>query len=136
MSKVGNIWRALMRRPKSFGPHAHVVAETYVREGRTVRPVDPQDVISGAGVLEGALAMTDELEPDVPVALTMTRKELAAFVCYMRQLDTAYREQGAFIEKRIKLINVKGADFELKGVEEVAEVSPERYSQLTGKAAR
>lgn len=134
LKPITDILRAFWRRaPQPFTTHEAVVDNTYQRAGKSIEPVDFKDVMSGAGVLEAALAMTDELPHTATVNLIFTRRELSAFVCYMRQLDSAYRDQGEFIARHIKLMESPG---EFKGVEEAAQVSPERYAQLTGRSPR
>lgn len=139
MSKVGNIWRALMRRPKPFKLHSRLVEETYIKTGDRVHAIGAKDVIAAAAVLESAYTMTVDVPHDQLIALTMTRTELHAFVCYMRQLDSAYRSQGEFIAKKITPSSLKlqdGYPSEFKISEEAAQVSAERYAELTGKAVR
>lgn len=136
MSKMKNILRGLLRRPKPFRPHQHVTEETFTRVGRNIEPVDPQVVASAAGILESAIAMTDQLPPDAPISLVFTQRELNSFVCYMRQLDAVYRKQAEYFEKNLKVKSIAGNDYELEKAKEAAQVSPERYAELTGHSPR
>ncbi len=127
-----DIFRAVLRRDRAFKINDQVVAESYMREGAKVRNVDPKMVEACAATLESALVMSETLPPGHVMSLDFSVDELNSFVCYMRQLDTTYRQQAEFIERHIKPSESPG---EFKTSEEAAPVSPELYAQLTGKSA-
>ena len=113
-----------------FKPNPYVLAETYMKTGDRVHSVGDKEVMAAASNLEAAYCMSETLPHDAMIALTMSRTELHAFVCYMRQLDATYRDQAQFIKRHIKPTESRG---EFKTSEEAAEISAERYSQLTGE---
>ncbi len=129
LQKILNRLRGL----KQLEAQEIISERAYMEDSKgNVRVVAPEAVDSAAALLEATLAMTEKVHEDQPITLTMTKLELASFVCYMRQLDSAYREQGKFVAKHIKPAESPG---EFKTVEEAAEVSPAVYERLTGQAA-
>lgn len=130
--KVLQMSARLRLRFNPFTPNHYVVAETYMKTGDRVHCIDEKHISAAAANLEAAYVMSEELPHDALIALTMTRTELHSFVCYMRQLDATYREQAQFIKRHIKPSRSPG---EFKTSEEAAEVSAERYEQLTGEVA-
>lgn len=122
-----------MQTSRQFHSHEKVVEDTYMlRSNHSVVAVNAKDVEVVAGILEAAVAMTEEVSDEEQIALSFSSWELRSFVCYMRQLDAAYRDQAKFIARSIPA----EPTHEFKTTEEAAEISAERYDSLTGAGSR
>lgn len=82
----------ILSRLYGFKPIAAVIQNTFARKDKnTVQGVDPADIKEVAHQLEAALIMAEDTPWDSVMTLSFSRRELSAFVCYMRELDTEYR---------------------------------------------
>lgn len=103
-----------------FRVSAPVLQQTFVRMGpKKISAIEEDNVTSLAHQLEATLVMGEMLEnPDEPVVVNCTYRELLHFVGYMRQLDALYRNA----EKQLRQYQEKEIERSRQGRPPVGEI--------------